>query len=139
MVRVRDGVPIRACLIGGTRLSYAGISLEAPAPVLNAEIAAVERDEAADEHAFIIDGELAATDSLAGTWAIVTHGDGTTNGYEIAGAERDGDSTRLLLAGDPGFELDGDSNTRWIYYPGTTIQGRPRVGIETVAYVEAVR
>lgn len=139
LVRLVGGVPVKACLIGGTRLSYAGIALEAPSAGFSAPIAEVLRDDAADTHAFVIEGDVPAHGAMAGAWAVVTHGDGTTNAYEIAGvAEQDG-RVILRLAEDPGFALDAEGNTQWLYYhPEPTISGRPSISVETVACVETV-
>jgi len=139
LVRLVEGVPVKACLIGGTRLSYAGIALEAPSAGFSAPIAEVLRDDGANSYAFAVEGNVPAVDGLAGAWAVVTHGDGTTNSYQIAGAAEENGRAILTLTDDPGFALDAEGNTKWLYYhPEPTISGRPSISIETVACIEGV-
>ena len=121
--RLRDGQPIMAYQCDGPTLRYGDFSMQTDTPSFSGKILGVQRDEAAGRFAFVVDGQLPSGDVMAGQWAIVTHGDGTTHGYEIAGAELQGDGSILHLADDPGFTLADDGTTQFLYFPRNTIEG----------------
>ncbi len=137
LIRLRDGAPITAYLTDGTLLRYGDFAIESERAAIAGTITGVERDDAANEYAFVVDQELPPGAALAGGFVIVTHGDGTTHGYEIAGCERRDGANLLHLADDPGFKINADGTTQFVYYPGNTIAGTNTFRINTVVYFQA--
>jgi len=137
LIRVRDGAPVAAYLTDGTLLQYGDFVIESDREAIAGVITGVERDDATNKYAFVVDQELLPEDALAGCFVIVTHGDGTTHGYEIAGSERRADANLLHLTDDPGFKINEDGTTQFVYYPGNTIEGPNTFRINTVIYFQA--
>lgn len=137
-VRLVDGVVVRAALIGGTRLASPGVALEAAVPGLSAPIAAMRRDAATGAFAIVLDGPLALPPWRPGVAGIVTHGDGNTHGCIVNDLTTEGDRVVVHLADDPGFDLDAEGNTTWLYFhTEERTAGRPSFSLEAVVLHEA--
>lgn len=137
-IRLVDGVAIRAALIGGTRLNAPGVALEAAVPVLSAPIAAVRRDADTGTFAIVLEGPLALPPWQPGVAGIVTHGDGSTHGCVVRDLTTEGDRVVVHLTDDPGFALDAEGNTTWLYFhPEERTAGRPSFSLEAVVLHDA--
>jgi len=132
-LRVQGGRVTAASLVDGTTLTYRDFSLAVPQPTIVGQIVAVEADDAAGRYAFIVDQELPTYQELTGRVVIVTHGNGRTHGYEIAGGERQDGRHLLLLTADPGFRLRPDGQTEFVYFPQRTIAGKNRFRLSSTA------
>lgn len=135
-VRLRDGRVTAAGLVDGTQLTYGDFALSAPINAVTGEITAVEADEAAGRYAFVVNVPLPAAGRLKGSIAVVTHGDGTTHGYEIADAQQAEEKHLLILNDDPGFRVDSEGRTEFVYMPHNTVEGVNRFRIGSVVSYE---
>ncbi len=136
-LRTCGGELVAAHLTDGTLLQYGGFSLKALFEAVAGQIVKVERDDAGNKYAFLVDKELQAGNALAGQFAIVTHGDGTTHGYEISHVEARGSNSLLHLADDPGFKINEDGTTQFVYFPGNTTEGPNSFRINTAVSLDA--
>ncbi len=83
-----------------------------------------ERDPGGGPGALMVQGKLQTGETLAGRTIIVTHGDGSTNGYTIRRIESEGDSSRVFLTDDPGFEYEPTSRKSWFwFFPIRAVEG----------------
>ncbi|MFO7946620.1 MAG: hypothetical protein R6V19_07390, partial [Armatimonadota bacterium] len=136
-LRLRDGRVTAASLVGGTNLAYKDFALSSVYAGLTGAITGVEADEASGAYAFAVDQELPASENIAGHYVIVTHGDGSTHGYEVAGSARRGDMNLLQLADDPGFRISDGGDTEFLYFPHDAITGPNTYRISSVVNYEA--
>lgn len=70
---------------------------------------------------FATDAELPPGKVLQGVWLIATHGGEYTQGYEIDRVEKDDGRTLIVLTGDHGLRMDGDTTTE-VYFPRRTFK-----------------
>ncbi len=136
LLRLHQGRVTAASVVGGTTLSYNGFSVAVPYPAIAGTIVGMEVDEAANRYALVVDRELPASAAVTGRFVLVTHDDGTTHGYEIAGAEQRGEQHLLYLAEDPGFRLKPDGTTEFVYFPHNTISGPNSFRLNSVVNYE---
>ncbi len=122
-LRLHEGRVTAASVVDGTMLTYNGFSVAVPYPAIAGTIVGMEADEAAGRYAFIVDRQLPPSQTVTGHFVMVTHGNGTGHGYEIAGTEQRGEKHLLYLTDDPGFRLNPDGETEFIYFPHKTISG----------------
>ncbi len=137
LVRVHNERLTVAYLTDGTFLRYGSFMLECRQKSDAGKILEVLGDEKNGQYALVVDTKLTPGEALAGSYMIVTHGDGTTHGYEIRSVRNEGNRGILQLADDPGFRLNDDGATEFLYYPQNTIEGENQFRINTSAYFQA--
>jgi hypothetical protein len=137
LVRVHNERLTVAYLTDGTFLRYGKFMLECRQKSDAGKILEVLRDEKNGQYALVVDTKLTPGEALAGSYMIVTHGDGTTHGYEIESVRNEGNRGIVQLADDPGFRLNDDGATEFLYYPQNTIEGENQFRINTSAYFQA--
>lgn len=132
LLRVREQAADSACLLGGTSLGYGtNLQLRAEQAAFEGTIREVRRDPSRPYYALCVDTESQLLPGSALSYAIVTHGDGSTHGFKAVGMSREPSGVVLKLADDPGFTVEPDGTTRFIYYPQNTVKGANRVRIPT--------
>lgn len=122
-VRRRDGKTAEMCLVGGTELSVGGDTIRSFGRVAG-RVRRVMRKAAGHEvDAFEVEGAFPAEMEFAGSTAIVRFGDGSTHGHAVTGLRRENERALLLLANEPGFELDEAGTARFLFFPKREIPG----------------
>ncbi|MFC3773111.1 carboxypeptidase regulatory-like domain-containing protein [Paenibacillus sp. GCM10012303] len=125
-IRVEDGVVQNMYLVGGTELKKGSKEISAQGSVTGT-ITGTKRKANGDPYDAIvtstpIDPEIAAF--LKGNYVIVTHPDGSTNGYKIGDIRSVAGQTAIVLAEyDPGFELKADGTSQMMFYPAKSWTG----------------
>lgn len=123
VVRLRDGKPEGMWMVDGTRMTGDDWGIESPAEAPAGEITGAERKmDGAAEDAFVTGADLPLGEALRGKWMIVTHGNGSTHGYEIARVDDFGDQRRIVLTGEHGLRIDGETTTQ-VFFPQKKIAG----------------
>ncbi len=131
-VRERAGQAESMCLIGGTELSFGKQRLTSFG-IVTGRVAAVLRAAAGDGvNAFQVAGKFPPAD-VVGKTVVIRHGDGSTHGYRLAGVQRTGEQTLLILAGEPGFVLR-DAKAQFLFFPKREIEGEVTYSIASVAW-----
>ena len=88
--------------------------------------------------AIVLEGPLALPPWQPGVAGIVTHGDGSTHGCVVRDLTTEGDRVVVHLTDDPGFALDAEGNTTWLYFhPEERTAGRPSFSLEAVVLHDA--
>jgi len=129
IVRRQGGKVTGAWLLDGTALAAEGFRLTCETPAYTGEIeAAPRRADGQKMDGFLTAATLPVGDTLKGFWAIVTHPDGHTHGYEIATVKRQEGKSLIVLTGDHGLQVAGDK-TQEVYFPRRTFTGRNRFRI----------
>ncbi len=136
LLRLHEGRVTAASVVDGTTLTYGGFSVAVPYPAIAGTVVGMEIDEAARRYALVVDRELPASEAVAGRFVLVTHGDGSSHGYEIAGSQQRGDEHLLHLTDDPGFRLNPDGQTEFVYFPHNTISGPNSFRLSSVVNYE---
>ena len=132
-VRERHGEVERMTLVGGECLQKGETRLEGEGTI-GGRIERVLRREAGDPvDGFVVDPSLPAGEHLSGSYAVVRDGAGFTHGVEIVRVEASGSQTILVLADDPGFDMDEDGASRLCFFPGRSWRGENRFEIATVS------
>jgi hypothetical protein len=129
VVREKAGRVIAAWLVEGERVTKGDFTLKCDHPSYEGVIESAQRAaDGAAADAFVTGAALPEGNELAGRWMIVTHGNGSTHGYEIRRVERHAGKSMILLGDDHGLKIRGDQ-TEECYYPRRTIAGRNRFSI----------
>ena len=130
----RIGQDVRtAFLVGGTELRSADLELTSPVAFYEGEIEGTIRVETGGtSNAFITATLLPTGTDLRNFWIIVTHGDGTTQGYGIDHVERKDGKTRIHIVDDHGLKIEGNT-TEECFFPRRKIKGKNRFCIYTVS------
>jgi hypothetical protein len=122
----RGGRSVAAESLGASKIAWGSASF-AGAGRLEGRVLSVSAD------ALEITANAADVADPANQMVIITHGDGTSHGYQIARAERSGpDSAKLFLAAT-GFEYDPERKlTRFTSFPLSEIAGENRFSIDLI-------
>jgi hypothetical protein len=122
MIRLIDGEVRDMTLVGGTLLRKGQREVTGEGPA-HGTITATKSRLKGDEYDALVTG-AAVPEAAAGRYVVVTHPDGSANGYEIGEVRRNqGETTLLLAEHDPGFELFGDGSSAQSAFPGTRWTG----------------
>lgn len=114
-------------------IAWAGARLANGQP-LSCELLGVER--IAGGGSLLVAGEFLPP---AGAVITVDHGGLRTSPYTVASSAREGDSSRLRLLEDPGFDYDAEARaSSFIFMPRETYQGPHTVRLVPVAEIVAV-
>lgn len=133
-VRERHGSVASMCLVAGTHLRYGKRELKSDG-TLSGRVKRVWRKAAGDSvDALEVEGSFPPAASVEGLTAIVHHGDGSTHGYPLLGLRREGAHILLILAGEPGFEIDQDGGTRFFFFPLRLIEGEVTCFVPLLVY-----
>ena len=132
-VRERNGEVERMVLVGGSSLEKGGRRIEGGGVIAGAVVGVLREARGDAVDGFVIDGPLKIGEELAGCTAIVTDGDGFTYGHPVTGVSHHDGRTIIVLADDPGIEIEADGTGRHVFFPGRTWTGGTRFEIATVA------
>ncbi|WP_409342791.1 cadherin-like beta sandwich domain-containing protein [Paenibacillus sp. MBLB4367] len=141
-IRLVDGVVQSMALIAGTELSKGNKTVIGGGPVTGT-VAATKRIMNGDPYDGIVAGtpigesEAAA---LRGKYVVLTHPDGTTNGYligDIVTEPATGQTVIVFAEYDPGFEIHADGTSRMNYYPMKAWTGPHTFRIDNVSLYDA--
>ena len=134
-VRERDGRPEMMGLWGGTLLKWDQVVLEGSGAYQGEVTGTLRTDAGAPHDALIVSGELPTGETLKGSTAIVTFGDGSTRGCRVRAVSLEGGKTHVLLESDPGFDFDA-KGMRHLFFPHREIPGTVRYRLRTSAFVQ---
>jgi len=88
-------------------------------PFVDHRLLAVTRDESGCS--LLLEGRFLPPE---GATVVVDHAGQRTSGYRVASATPEGENSRLVLVGDPGFEFDAATGTsRFVFLPLTSYAG----------------
>ncbi|MBU0610610.1 MAG: heparinase II/III-family protein [Armatimonadetes bacterium] len=123
IVREQGGRVEGAWLLQGEALSGGGWQIKAETSRHEGRIvAATRREDGAEADALVTLADLPTGTVLRGSWMIVTHGNGRTHGYEIDRVERREGRTFIILTGDHGLKVEGETTTE-VFRPQRQING----------------
>ncbi len=123
LVRRVDGEVTGMWLFEGRELRADGESLTTEAASLTGTVTGATRVADGAEHdALLTDTDLPAGDDLHGRWLILRYANGFTQGHEIDRIEQIDGQTAIVLTGDHGLQIDGET-TKEIYFPQRTVEG----------------
>ncbi|TMV48767.1 hypothetical protein FE783_17125 [Paenibacillus mesophilus] len=130
-IRIENGEVVRMQLIGGTLLHKGRHVIRGDGPVEGTIIGVLRKAEGASDDALVT--EATVPDDAAGRTVIVTHPDGSTNGYRIRDIVRESGRTHLLLdRTDPGFAIRDDGSSEMMFYPFKKWSGPHRFRIDNI-------
>ena len=132
-VREKGGVPVMMGLWGGLELRWGDYILSGSGTCEGEVTGALQPEAGADCNALIVTGDLPEGETLSGTTALVTFGDGSTRGYRVEAVRRAGGQTRAILDGKPGFSVEGDG-ARHLFFPLHEVPGRVGYRIRASAF-----
>ncbi len=126
-VSTQAGKVTRLYLLDGARLTAGDEAVEAESGD-GTVVAALSQAGGADRNAFELRGTLPAEAEIVGRTILLTDGEGTRRGFEIAGVERDGATTRILLASDPTMRIS-DGVMKLLGFPHWGVKGEVKYHI----------
>jgi len=85
-------------------------------------VAATRREDGTEADALVTLADRPTGTVLRSFWMIVTHGNGRTHGYEIDRVERREGRTFIILTGDHGLKVQGET-TQEVFRPQRQING----------------
>ena len=133
-VRERDGVVERMTLVGGSLLQKGNARLTGRGIFRGAIREVLRKETGSDVNGLVVEGNVPDGDRITGSTVVVEDGAGFTLGIGLAEVvNRDG-RTVLVLADDPGFEIDPDGTSRHVYFPRRTWVGENRYEIMDVRH-----
>lgn len=130
-IRIENGEVTRMMLIGGTMLRKGELAIHGDGPT-EGVVESVLRRADGDPVDALVTGAAVPGDA-AGSCVIVTHPDGSTNGYPIRDIVREEGRTLLVIEGtDPGFTIREDGSSDMRFYPFKKWDGPHRFRIDNV-------
>jgi len=137
-VRERRGNVVAMALVDGTELRFGNRELKSFG-ALTGHVKSVLRKEAGQAvNALEVDGQFPAAVELAGRTVIVHHhGNNSTHGYRVSELRHEHGRTLLVLASEPGFELDANGKSRFLFFPKREIQGQVSYSMSDMAFFRA--
>lgn len=137
LIRLVEGEVRDLYLIGGTLLSKGTRQVTGDGAVAGTVVNAQRLSNDDDYNAVVTD--VSVPDEAEGRYAIVTHPDGSANGYRIGHTIRSsGQSVLVLDEQDPGFEFRQDGSSYQVFYPAKQWTGDHFVRIANVDRVEGI-
>ncbi|WP_246131964.1 heparinase II/III domain-containing protein [Paenibacillus hemerocallicola] len=131
LIRLENGAVAQMVLIGGTMLRKGDSAIHGEGPT-EGVVESVLRKADGDPVDALVTG-TAVPDDTAGRCVVVTHPDGSTNGYPILDIVREEGRTLLLIDGtDPGFTIREDGGSEMMFYPFKKWNGPHRFRIDNV-------
>ncbi len=133
--RVVEGKAVAMCLVDGREMSCGDQKLSS-AGSFEGRVFGVQRKAAgARMDALVVEDRFPSHIDLAGQTVIVRHrSNDTTHGYLLTGFRREDGRTLLLLADEPGFEMNG-SESRFLFFPKRVIEGEVSYSIPSLNFV----
>ena len=132
-----DGVAVRVSapglvLAGGTFASCGGVTVR-QASAAGKIVAASRQRGSGSRGWFVSDTPLPDVETLAGRALLVRHGDGTTHGWTIERVENRGESARVYVREETGFDLDASGTAKFYQFPRTSSPGPHDFRVSRVA------
>lgn len=133
-VRVRDGAVERMTLVGGSLLQKGNVKLSGEGIFEGAIMGVLRKESGSDIDGLVVDGEVPEGDRLKDLTVVVKDSAGFSLGLRLTDVTRRDGRTVLVLADDPGFELERDGTSRHVYFPGRSWTGENRYEIMDVRH-----
>jgi hypothetical protein len=130
-VSVRGGQIDTLYVVDGERLEADGQSVETRAHK-GVVIGTTRRVEGADSDSMIVSGRLPSGDVFRGRTILLTDGEGSTHGFEIASVERAGEQTIVHLASDPAIRI-GRGVMKMMHFPNWGVRGEVSYHVPGIA------
>lgn len=138
-VREQDGAVERMTLVGGSLLKMADVELRGEGIFEGAIVGVLRKENGSDIDGLVVDGSVPEGDRLKDLTVLVKDGAGFTLGLRLMDViDREG-RTILVLADDPGFEIEPDGTSRHVYFPGRSWSGENRYEIMDVKHSVGLR
>jgi hypothetical protein len=134
VVSMQAGRTSWAYLYGAGAIEAPGLSLEGQQN-LKAPLKRVLRGEENGVNAFEVAADLTA-ETLQNVWLRIVHGDGSAHGYRIEDIQATEGGSRVLIAGEPGFEMT-PTGMKMLYPPHYEIFGPQQLEIAKPAFAQA--
>ena len=128
-VRERDGAVERMTLVGGSVLQKGNVRLEGEGIFEGAILGVLRTESGSAVDGLIVDGDVPEGDRLKDLTVVVKDGAGFTLGLRLEDVTRSDGRTVLVLADDPGFEMEPDGTSRHVYFPRRSWTGENRYEI----------
>lgn len=131
-IRVRDGFVREARLVGGTSLRIGDIEVTGTGKAIGTVLQTRRLVDGDGVDGIVTDATIAG--DVAGKYAIITHPDGSTSGFEISHVTSENGTNLIVFAEhDPAFVIDAEGRSHQIFYPRKVWDGRHTVEI---AYID---
>jgi hypothetical protein len=134
VVSMQAGRTSWAYLYGAGSIEAPGLSLKGQQN-LKAPLKRVLREEKNGVNAFEVAADLTA-ETLQNVWLRIVHGDGSAHGYRIEDIQATEGGSRVLIAGEPGFEMT-PTGMKMLYPPHYEIFGPQQLEIAKPAFAQA--
>ena len=134
-VRVRDGDVERMTLVGGSLLQKGNAKLSGEGIFEGAIQGVLRKETGSDVNGLVVDGNIPERDATRDLTVLVKDGAGFTLGLRLTDVTRIDGRTVLVLADDPGFEMNPDGTSRHVYFPRRSWTGDNRYEIVDVRHL----
>ena len=134
-VRERDGAVEKMTLVGGSLLQKGNAKLPGEGVFEGAIVGVLRKESGSDIDGLSVDGDVPEGDRLKDLTVVVKDGAGFTLGLRLEDVTRSDGRTVLVLADDPGFEMEPDGTSRHVYFPGRSWSGENRYEIMDVRHL----
>ncbi|GAA3413573.1 heparinase II/III family protein [Paenibacillus hodogayensis] len=130
-IRIENGEVAQMVLIGGTMLRKGELEIRGDGPTEGVIDSVLRKADGEPVDALVT--SMSVPYDATRSCVIVTHPDGSTNGYPIRGIVREEGRTLLLVEGtDPGFTIREDGGSEMKFYPFKKWCGPHRFRIDNV-------
>ena len=133
-VRERDGAVERMTLVGGRLLQKGNVHLSGEGIIRGKILGVFRKENGADLDGLVVDGNVPEGEGLRGLTVVVKDGAGFTLGLRLVDVVKRDGRTVLVLADDPGFEMELDGTSRHVYFPRRSWDGENRFEIMDVRH-----
>lgn len=134
-VRKRDGAVEKMTLVGGSLLQKGSVRLTGEGTFEGAILQVLRMESGSDMDGLVVDGDVPEGEDFEGLTVVVRDGAGFSLGLRLMDVTRRDGRTVLVLADDPGFEMEPDGTSRHVYFPGRSWTGENRYEIMDVKHV----
>ncbi|MDE2888419.1 MAG: heparinase II/III family protein [Gemmatimonadota bacterium] len=133
-VRERDGAVEKMTLVGGLLLQKGSVRLEGEGIFQGAILGVLRKESGSAVDGLVVDGDVPEGEGSEDLTVVVNDGVGFSLGLRLKDViEREG-QTILVLADDPGFEMEPNGTSRHVYFPRRTWTGENRYEIMDVKH-----
>jgi hypothetical protein len=136
-VRVRGGKVERMTLVGGTRLAKGPVRLMGAGFLRGAVVGTLRKARGDAVDGLVVDGPLPSAEQVRGQTLVVSEGAGFARGHLVADLSEQAGRPVVVLADDPGFEVDAAGTRRHAFFPGRSWSGPDRFEIATVSTLDS--
>ena len=133
-VRERNGAVERMTLVGGALVKKGNVHLSGYGILKGTILGVLRKENGADMDGLVVDGNVPEGEGLKGLTVVVKDGAGFTLGLRLVDVVKRDGRTELVLADDPGFEMEPDGTSRHVYFPRRSWDGENRFEIMDVRH-----